>query len=158
MPKDFSPCQFSLPRSSTLCVESLFPAEAMTTLNQATSSQCGVFTYKHSRKCVARTMDRGRIIPASPRPRRRRTPGHGGESKARSYIPKWKKLKQARGREHLFRTRKVLLDVQVLPLAGMQCSVTLLAKDWGVLLHRLSPSSCRTILRSVVMVVLLFRY
>lgn len=151
----FSPSVF-LKRSSTVCVESLCPAEAMTTLNQATNSQCGVFTYKCSRKCVARMMEKGRIILASPSPRRRQSPGYGGERKARAYIPKWKKLQQAHGREHLFRTREVLLDVQVLSMAGAQSSVTLLVRDQGVLLDRLSPSSCRTVPRSVVMVVLLF--
>jgi len=70
-------------------------------------------------------MERGRILPTSASPRSRQSPGYGGESEARSSILKRKKLKKAHSREHLFRTRQVLLDVQVLPLAGVQSSVTL---------------------------------
>lgn len=154
-----SPHQFSLPRPSMFCVESLCPAGAATTLDQETNSQCGVFTYKHPRKCVAGMEESGRIIPASPSPGRRQSPGspgYGGESKARTYFPKWKKSKEVHGREGLFRTRKALLDVQVLPFAGLQSSVTLAVEAWGVLLCWLSPSSCRTVLPSVVMAVLLF--
>lgn len=135
MPTDFSPHQFSLPRSSTLCVESLCAPGAMTTLNQASNCQHGVFTYKHPRKRVAEKEESSRIISASPSPRKRWSPAYGGESKARSYFPKWKKSKEAHSSDHLFRARKVLLDVRVLPLAGVQSSVTLPVKDWGVLLY-----------------------
>lgn len=44
-------------KSSMLRVESRCSGEAMTALNQATSSQCGVFTYKHPKKCVVRMME-----------------------------------------------------------------------------------------------------
>lgn len=150
----FLPISFPYP-DLLHCVESLCAAGATTTSNQASNCQCGVFTYKHPRKCVAEREESGRIISASPSPRKRWSPAYGGESKTRSYFPKRKKSKEAHSADHLFRARKVLLDVRVLPLAGVQSSQV---KDWGVLLYWHSPSSCRIVLRSVAMVVLLFEH
>lgn len=101
--------------------------------------------------------ERGRTIPASPSSRRWQRPGYGGDSK--SSVPKWKELKQSCSGEHLLRTKKkkkkrsfcickchpwLAFSLSHFPSATLECAVLL------------SPIRYRTILVSVMMVVLLF--